>query len=296
MRVFVTGASGFVGYAVVKELLSAGHKVLGLVRSESAAQQLLEIGAEFCLGDVNDLNTIAECAMVCDAVIHTAFNHDFSKFKDNCEADRRVIEAFGDVLTGTSKPLVITSGIGLLRYDRPVNEGDELNVTSDVMPRAASEEALAVVTAKGVNAYIVRLPPTVHGKGDHGLVPIIVNMAKENGKSGYIGSGLNRWPAVHRFDAAKVYRLIIEKQPGQKVFHAVAEEGIPFIEIAKTIGKGLNIPVISLTQEEAEKHFTWILHFASFNCPASSAKTREILGWAPSNSELVTDMENSYFQ
>jgi len=296
MRVFVTGASGFVGSAVVNELLSAGHKVLGLVRSESAAQKLKEIGAEPHLGDINDLDTISKCAMECDAVIHTAFNHDFSQYAASCEADRLVIEAFGSALEGTDKPLVITSGIGLLRLDRPITEDDLLQVSSAVIPRAASEEAAAAVVAKGVKAYVVRLPPTTHGAGDHGFIPIIINMAKENGKSAYIGDGKNRWPAVHRFDAAKVYRLIVEKSPEQKIFHAVAEEhGVPFKDIAETIGKGLNLPTVGLAQEEAEKHFTWFTHFATFNCPASSEKTQAILGWKPTEIELLKDMEASYF-
>ena len=295
MRVFVTGASGFVGSAVVNELLSSGINVLGLVRSESAAEALRKSGAEACLGDVNNIDTISKCAAQCDAVIHTAFNHDFSQFKASCEADRIVIEAFGDALSGTDKPLVITSGIGLLRYDRVVNEDDVLTVTSDIVPRAATEEATAVAASKGVNTYIVRLPPTVHGAGEHGFVPIIIGMAKENGLSAYIGNGQNRWPAVHRFDAAKVYSLIVQKCPSQKVFHAVAEEGIPFINIAKTIGEGLQLATTSLTSEEAEKHFSWFMHFASFDCPSSSKKTQEILGWKPEHIDLLKDMETNYF-
>lgn len=295
MRVFVTGASGFVGSAVVNELLSAGHKVLGLVRSESNAQKLQETGAEVCLGDINDLDLIKKCATECDAVIHTAFNHDFSQYKASCEADRLVIQAFGEALAGTAKPLVITSGIGLLRGEGLIDEDDVLSATSETVPRAASEEAAAVVAAKGVNVYVVRLPPTVHGAGDHGFVTMIADIAKGNGKSAYIGEGQNRWPAVHRFDAAKVYRLIVEKSPALKTFHPVAEEGVPFKDIAEAIGKGLGLPTVSLTQTEAEKHFTWFAHFASFDCPASSKKTREILGWEPTETDLLKDMETSYF-
>lgn len=295
MRVLVTGASGFVGSAVVKELLSAGHEVLGLVRSEKAVQYLKEIGAETYLGDVNDADTIRKCAGECDAVIHTAFNHDFSKYKDSCEEDRLVIQAFGDALSGTQKPLVITSGIGLLRSEGLITENDMLAVSSDVVPRAASEEAASIVAAKGINVYTVRLPPTVHGKGDHGFVPIIIDMAKSNGKSAYIGDGLNRWPAVHRMDAANVYRLIIEKKPAQRIYHAVAEEGINFKDIASVISTGLDLPLVSIPAEDAEKHFSWFTHFASFNCPASSEKTKQILAWNPVGEGLIKDMGTVYF-
>lgn len=294
MRVFVTGASGFVGSAVVNELLAAGHKVLGLVQSDSAVEKLKELGAEAQQGDVNDLDTIRKCAAECDAVIHTAFNHDFSQYKASCEADRLVIEAFGDALAGTNKPLVITSGVGLLRSDKLVNEEDKLPAGSDVIPRAASEEAAAVATAKGADVYVVRLPPTTHGEGDHGFVFTVASKAKENGKSAYIGDGTNRWPAVHRFDAAKVYRLIVEKQPELKTFHPVAEEGIPFKDIATAIGNGLELPIVSITKDEAEAHFGWLAHFASFHCPASSQKTREVLGWMPTHTDLLKDIEAHY--
>jgi nucleoside-diphosphate-sugar epimerase len=295
MRVFVTGASGFVGSAVINELLSAGHTVLGLVRSESAAQNLKETGAEAYLGDINDLDAIQQCAVACDAVIHTAFNHDFSQYKASCEADRLIIGAFSDALAGTGKPLVITSGIGMLRYDRIVTENDLLNVSSDVIPRTASEEAAAAATAKGADVYVVRLPPSVHDSGDHGFVPIIIAMAKEHGRSAYIGEGLNRWPAVHRLDAAKVYRLIVEKQPEQKIFHAAAEEGMPFKDIAATISKGLQLPLLGLNAEEAEQHFTWFTHFALMDCPSSSEITRKTLGWEPEHIGLLEDMEQNYF-
>lgn len=295
MRVFVTGASGFVGSAVVNELLSNGIEVLGLVRSEANALKLKETGADVLLGDVNDLDVITRGAQQCDAVIHTAFNHDFSKYKESCEADRRVITAFGDALTGTGKPLVITSGIGLLRADRLVNEDDVLPSGSDVIPRAASEEAAAEAAAKSVDVYVVRLPPTVHGAGDGGFVPIIINMAKENGRSAYIGEGQNRWPAVHRFDAAALYAGIVQKRPALKVLHAVAEEGVPFKDIATTIGNTLNLPVESLSAGEAATHFTWFAHFASFNCPSSADKTKAALGWEPKHAALLKDMEEHYF-
>ncbi len=295
MRVFVTGASGFVGSAIVKELLAAGHQVLGLVRSDKGAGQLAATGAEVLRGDVNDTGIIRHGAAACEAVIHTAFNHDFSQFKANCEADRKVIETFGEALTGTDKPLVITSGVGLLNYGRLVSEADTVPGGSDVIPRAASEEAARAASAKGVNVYIVRLPPSVHGAGDHGFVPIVIGMAREKGKSAYVGEGNNQWPAVHRSDAAALYRLIMEKQPSLRTFHAVAETGVPFREIAQAIGKELNLHVVSVSNDEAAEHFGWFAHFAAINCPSSNEQTRQALGWEPHGPGLIEDMQDNYF-
>lgn len=295
MRVFVTGASGFVGSAIVKELIAAGHQVLGLVRSDKGAEQLAVAGAEILRGDVNDKNTIRQGAAVCEAVIHTAFNHDFSQFKANCEADREVIETFGDALTGTTKPLVITSGVGLLNYGRLVNETDKAPASSDVIPRVASEEAANAASAKGVNVYIVRLPPSVHCAGDHGFVPMVIGMAREKGESAYAGDGNNQWPAIHRLDAAAVYRLIVEKQPSLKVLHAVAETGVPFRDIAQAIGDGLNLPVVSKTGDEVAGHFGWFAHFAAMGCPSSSEQTRQALGWEPHGPGLLEDIRACYF-
>jgi nucleoside-diphosphate-sugar epimerase len=289
MRVFVTGASGFVGSAIVKELLQAGHQVLGMVRSEQAAAAVIKAGAEAHRGDLNDLESIKKGAAHCDAVIHTAFNHDFTRYKESCENDRKVILALGEALAGSGRPLVITSGTGLLKYDRLLTENDT-PPGSDVVPRAATDEAAAAVAALGVNTYLVRLPPSVHGKGDHGFVPIIIGMAKEKGQSVYIGEGENRWPAVHRSDAAVLYRLIVEKQPEQKVFHAVAEEGIPFRQIATVIGQGLQVPTISKNAEDATAHFSWFTHFASIDCAASSAQSRKTLGWEPTQPGLLEEL------
>lgn len=296
MRVFVTGASGFVGSAIVKELLSTGHQVLGLVRSENAAEQLATAGADVYRGDVNDLALIKKSAVECDATIHTAFNHDFSKYKASCEADRLVIEALGETMTGSGKPLVITSGVGLLSYGRLVTEDDVLPAGSDVIPRAASEEAAAAVAAKGVKIYSVRLPPSVHGNGDHGFVPMLINLAREKGASAYVDEGKNHWPAVHRSDAAVLYRLIVEKQPEMRVFHAVAEEGVPFVKIAEAIASGLHLPLVSKTGDEVSNHFGWFAHFASIDCPASSAKTRKALGWEAKQTGLINDVATAgYF-
>jgi nucleoside-diphosphate-sugar epimerase len=289
MRVFVTGASGFVGSAIVKELLQAGHQVLGMVRTDDAASALIKAGVKAHQGNLDDLDSIKKGAAHCDAVIHTAFNHDFSRYKENCENDRKVILALGEALAGSGRPLVVTSGIGLLKYDRPVTENDT-PPSSDVVPRAATDEAANAVAKQGVNTYIVRLPATVHGPGDHGFIPIVIGMAKEKGQSVYIGEGQNRWPAVHRLDAAVLYRLIIVKQPEQKVFHAVAEEGISFKQIATAIGQGLQIPTVSKEGQDAAAHFNWFTHFAGINCAASSEQSRKTLGWEPSQPGLFDDL------
>lgn len=296
MKVFVTGASGFVGSAVVKELLSHGHEVRGLVRSDEGAAKLAATGAEVHRGDIYDLESIKSGATGVDAVVHTAFNHDFSKYVENCETDRKVIGALAEALEGSGKPLVVTSGIGLIRAEgRPITE-DDLPPSSSVVARAASEEAAHDAAAKGVNAYILRLPPTTHGAGDHGFIPMVIGMDKQHGVSAYVGEGQNLWPATHRFDAAKLYRLIIEKQPGLKVFHAVAETGIPFKTIAETIGKGLDIPVESKTGDAIAAHFTWFAHFAAMGAEASAAKSIEATGWEPTEVGLLEDLvSGGYF-
>jgi len=289
MRVFVTGASGFVGSAVVRELLRAGHTVLGMVRSDSGAEALSKTGAEVYRGNLNDLESLKNGAAQCDAVIHTAFNHDFSRFKENCEDDRKVITAIGSVLAGSDRPLVITSGVGVMNYGRMLTENDN-PPSSDVVPRAASEEAANALAEQGVKTYIVRLPPTVHDKGDHGFVPMVINIAKEKGESAYVGDGSNLWPAVHRLDAAVMYRLIIEQQPAQRIFHAVAEEGVPFRRIATLIGEGLHLQTVSKEGKDAEAHFGWFSHFASINCLASSEQSRKTLDWKPTHASLIEDL------
>ncbi|MFD0750263.1 SDR family oxidoreductase [Mucilaginibacter calamicampi] len=295
MQVFVTGASGFVGSAVVKELLNNGHKVLGLVRSENGAQDVAAMGAEVLLGDVNDEIAITKAAQRCDAIIHTAFNHDFTQYKASCEADRRVISIFTAALAGTQKPLVVTSGVGLISDGREVTELDALPAGADKIPRAASEEAANEAMTRGINAYIVRLSPSVHGKGDHGFVPMVIDMARAKDESVYVGDGSNLWPGVHRNDAAALYRLVIEKQPGLRVLNAVAERGVPFRGIAEVIGKKLNIPVKSKTGEQVAEHFGWLAHFAAVSCPSVSEHTRNALGWQPTNIGLIDDINANYF-
>ncbi len=296
MRVFVTGATGFVGSAVVQELLGAGHQVLGLVRSDNAAKALAATGATVHRGDVQDLDSLASGAKTADAVIHTAFIHDFSKFKDCCEIDRRAIAALGAAIEGSGKPLIVTSGTGLFRADRPVTE-DDTYASGNPNPRVASEESADAVKARGVNVSVMRLPPSVHGDGDHGFVPMLIGMAREKGASAYIGEGRNLWPAVHQFDAARLYRFALEKNAGPRRYHAVAEQGVPFKEIATVIGKRLGVPVVSKTPEEAAQHFTWFAHFAAMDNLSSSAKTRDVTGWAPTGPGLIADIDRpAYFK
>jgi nucleoside-diphosphate-sugar epimerase len=294
MRIFVTGATGFIGSATVQELIKAGHEVTGLARSDAAADSLAAAGAKVHRGDLEDLDSLKRGAATADGVIHTGFNHDFSKFKANCEADRRVIEAFGSALAGSDRPLVVTSGTGLVAPGRLATEEDESALDSAAMPRVASEEAAASVAAAGVRVLVVRHSPSVHGDGDHGFVPMLINLAREKGVSAYIGAGMNRWSAVHRFDAARVYRLAIESFfPAGTKFHSVGEEAIPFRDIAEVIGQRMNIPVVSKSPKEAADHFAWFAHFAGLDCPASSELTRERLGWQPQQLGLIADLEGS---
>ncbi|GGF80850.1 3-beta hydroxysteroid dehydrogenase [Rhizobium wenxiniae] len=296
MRVFVTGATGFVGTAVVRELVSAGHQVLGLSRSESGSASLQAAGAQVHRGSLDDLASLQAGAAAADAVIHTGFNHDFSRFKENCEADRRIIAAFGDELAGSDRPLLVTSGTGLLQLGRPATEDDLPNVGSSVIPRVATEEAVAAIVERGVKASLIRLPPSVHGAGDHGFVPMLIARARETGVSGYVGNGENRWPAVHRLDAATVYRLALERGALEPRYHAVAEEGVPFRQIAELIGRRLDVPVVSKSHEEAAAHFDWFAHFAGMDSPASSAKTKERLKWKPNQPGLLEDLDqDAYF-
>jgi nucleoside-diphosphate-sugar epimerase len=294
MRVFVTGATGFIGSAVVQELITAGHEVLGLARSESAATSVASAGAEVHRGSVEDLESLRRGATACDGVIHTAFNHDFSKFKESSENDRRAVEALGAALAGSERRLIVTSAIGLLPPGHLANEEDAVLSGPGASPRVASEEAAAVVAARGVNVCVVRNPPTVHGEGDHAFVPGLIKIACEKHVAAYVGEGLNRWAAVHRLDAALLYRLALENGSRLACYHAVAEEGIPFREIAASIGRLLNVPVVSKAPEEATEHFAWLAHFAGLDIPASSARTRRQLGWRPQQVGLIADLEHTY--
>jgi nucleoside-diphosphate-sugar epimerase len=292
MRVFVTGASGFIGSAIVKELIDNGHQVLGLVRSDASAAKLKAAGAEVHQGNLEDLDSLQRGAAATDGVIHTAFNHDFSDWKANCELDRRAIEALGSVLVGSDRSLLIASGVGLLA---PGQVGTEDSPHASNLPRVASEDAAAALIARGVNVSAMRLPPTVHGQGDHGFVPTLINVAREKGVSVYNGEGNNRWPAVHRLDAAAAFRLALEKGATHPRLHLVAEEGIPSRSIAEAIGRGLNIPVVSKSPEEAAEHFGWISHFFALDVPASSKQTREWLGWRPTHPTLIADLDAGHY-
>ncbi|RUU00937.1 SDR family oxidoreductase [Mesorhizobium sp. USDA-HM6] len=295
MRVFVTGATGFVGSATVQELLGAGHQVLGLARSNAGADALAAAGAEVLRGNLEDLDSLRRGAAQADGVIHTGFNHDFSRFKENCETDRRAIEAMGMELAGSDRPLIVTSGIGLVQPGRVATE-DVPPASNPSIPRV-SEQAAYEVAEKGARVSIIRLPPSVHGAGDHGFIPILIGIAREKGASVYTGEGLNHWPAVHRLDAARLYRLVLEKGRGGARYHAVAEEGVPFREIAGVIGKRLGVPVVSKSREESAGHFGWFAHFAAIDNEASSALTRQELGWEPTQPGLIEDVDQPvYFQ
>jgi nucleoside-diphosphate-sugar epimerase len=296
MRVFLTGATGFVGSAIVPELIDAGHQVLGLARSEEAAKKLSTIGVDVHRGDLENLVSLQAGAAACDAVIHTGFIHDFARYKEVCEIDRRVIEAIGKALEGTKKPFIITSGTALLKQGTVAKEED-MNPLGP-HPRFATEEAADLVTTLGVRVGVVRLPPSVHGEGDYGFVPMLINLAREKGVAAYIGEGLNRWPAVHRLDAAHLFRLVLENDfaAGTR-FHAAAEEGVAFKDIAAVIGKHLQIPVVSKSSEEAAEHFGWFAGFAGTDNPTSSKKTQESLGWKAVQPGLIADIgRDSYYK
>ena len=290
MRVFVTGATGFIGSAVVADLIAAGHQVLGLTRSDAGATALVAAGADAYPGSLEDLDGLMRGAAQSDGVIHTAFNHDFSTYVANCEADRAVIEALGSVLAGSKRPLIVTSGTGMgAAPGRLVTEEDPPARAADV-PRAASEEAAAFVGAQGVNVSVMRLPQ-VHDTEKHGLVTFAIAAAREKGVSAYVGDGRNRWPAAHRLDTARLYRLALEKaQPGAR-YHAVAEEGVPMRDIAEAIAGRLRVPAVSITPEEAPAYFGWLAMFAGSDVPASSLQTRNRLGWTPTGPGLIADLE-----
>jgi nucleoside-diphosphate-sugar epimerase len=292
MRIFVTGATGFVGTAVVRELIDAGHSVLGLARSDAGAASLITAGANVHRGSLEDLESLRSGAAAADGVIHTAFIHDFNNYGPAAEADQRAIETLGGALAGSDRPLIVTSGSLLVqRKGALATEEDESNPNF----LRKSEEAALALAARGVRASVLRLPPSVHGNGDHGFVPHLISIAREKGVSAFIGDGLNHWPAVHRIDAARLYRLMLEKRPAGARYHAVADEGVPTREIAEAIGRGLNVPVVSKSSEEAANHFGWIGRFFGIDGPASSALTRKRMGWRPVQSGLIADLNAEHY-
>ena len=290
MRVFVTGATGLIGSRIVSELIAAGHQVLGLTRSNGGARWLEEAGAEVHRGALEDPNSLASGAAQADAVIHTAFDHDFSNFVANCEKDRRVIEAMGGVFAGSDRPLIITSGTGMGSVEPGRSATEDVVDWNNPNPRIASERAAADQAAKGVSVAVVRLPQ-VHDTVKQGLITPAVEIARAKGVSAYVGDGANRWPAAHVTDVARLYRLALERHEAGARYNAVAEEGVPVRQIAEVIGAGLGVPAVSLSPAEAAGHFGWLALFAGLDLPASSAWTREWLGWEPTGPSLIADLE-----
>lgn len=295
MRVFVTGATGFVGSAVVQELRAAGHQVLGLARSEAAAGRLGAAGATVLQGSLEDPGSLQQGAKLSDGVIHTAFNHDFTRFAENCVLDQQAIKALGQALKGSDRPLIVTAGLAKLAPGRLAVEADAPEV-DPAYPRASEAAAMQLVQ-DGVRAMVLRLPPSVHGPGDQGFVSMLIGIARDKGMSVYGGDGQHLWPAVHRLDAARLYRLALEEGSAGERFHAAAEQGVAFKDIATAIGRGLGLPVVGMSPKEADAHFGWFAMFAAMDAGASSAHTRSRLGWTPSGPGLIDDIEQAgYFQ
>ncbi|MFC9328026.1 SDR family oxidoreductase [Kitasatospora sp. NPDC057015] len=306
MRVFITGASGWIGSAVVPELIGAGHQVIGLARSDAAATALTRAGAEVRRGTLDDLDVLRGAAAESDGVIHLAFKHDLAfsgGFENAAEADRRAIDAFGEALAGSDRPLLVASGtLGLApgrlatEQDGRAGDPDGAHRSGGPARRLANAQATVALAGRGIRSCVVRLPPTVHGDGDHGFLATVVAVAREKGVSGYIGDGANRWPAVHRSDAARLFRLALQGAPAGSTVHAVADEGVPIRTVAEVIGRHLDLPVASVSPDSAAGHFGWLAPFLGMDGPASSAHTRELLGWQPTGPGLIDDLEKGgYF-
>jgi nucleoside-diphosphate-sugar epimerase len=296
MRVFVTGASGFIGTAVVAELVGVGHQVLGLARSDASADALAAAGAEVHRGALDDLDSLRRGAIASDGVIHLAFIHDFSQYEAAGRTDQRAVETLGAALDGSGRPLVITSGMAALAQGRLATERDAADpVKAEAVPRIVSEQLALSRAAHGVRSSVVRLPPSVHGEDDHGFVPTLIGIARDKGVSGYIGDGSNRWPAVHRLDAAHLFRLALEQAPAGSMLHGVADQGVPVRDIAEVIGRHLDVPVVAISPDDAADHFGWLGGFLAADVPASSALTRELLGWQPTGPGLIEDLEHGHY-
>ncbi len=295
MRVFITGATGFIGSATVRELIDAGHQVVGLARSGEAAAALTDAGAEVHRGSLEDLDSLRSGAAAADGVIHTAYIHDFSQMENAAQADLRAVEAMGAVLEGSGRPLVVTSGTALVRPGTLVTEEDWPDPSAAVHPRFATAVAARELADRGVRSSIIRPGASVHGEGDHGFVPFLIDLARDKGVSAYIGDGSNRWPAVHRLDAGRLYRLAVENAPAGSVLHAVADEGVPAREIAEVIGRHLSVPVTSISPDDAQEHFGWMALFWSLDVPASSALTQERMEWTPTQIGLIADLDLGHY-
>jgi nucleoside-diphosphate-sugar epimerase len=307
MRVFVTGASGWIGSAVVPELIGAGHQVTGLARSDASAAALTAAGAQVHRGTLDDPGSLQEAAAASDGVIHLAFKHDIAfsgDFQGAADADRRAVETFGDALAGSDRPFLIASGTLGAAPGRVATERDGHGVPDPAvaamagggpMTRRATAELVLSLASRGVRSSVVRLPPTVHGDGDNGFMAALVGIARDKGVSGYIGDGSNRWPAVHRLDSAHLFRLALENAPAGSTLHAVADEGVPIRDIAEVIGRHLDVPVVSISPEDAAGHFTWLAGFLAADSPASCTLTRELLGWHPTHPGLIDDLDKGHY-
>jgi nucleoside-diphosphate-sugar epimerase len=293
MRVFVTGASGFIGSATVSELLAHGHEVVGLARSEASADRIRELGATPHTGNLDDIESVVAGAREADAVVHLGYNHDFSQMPAAAATDRAVIDAIGAEYAGTDRALLIASGTLGLAPGRVGTETDRPDAA--VHPRVANGDATLALADRGVRSIVTRFAPTVHGEGDHGFIRVLADVARDKGVAAYIGEGANRWPAVHRLDAARLVRLAIESAPAGSVVHAVAEEGITTRAIAEAIGRQLDVPVQSIAAEDAAEHFGWIGMFFGADAPASSAATRTLLNWEPTHQGLVADLDAGFY-